>query len=104
MLLTSTSVRLFIPLTRVVIFGDIAAPPMAAIPPSMVVVCTIVTSALTAAEHTATTIAVVAHRAALRADNRASGVRPCTCGFIETSICRNRRIVSPAGDAQQNRE
>src|SRR5437868_12001516 len=54
----STSIRAFCPLTRCVIVGDTFCPPIAAMPPSIVVFCTIVTSAWTTAEHTITTRSV----------------------------------------------
>src|SRR6187551_2071649 len=80
----SMSVRDFRPLIRWVVFGAMVWPVIAAIPPSIVIVCTIVTSARTTAEHTANTANVDSQR------------------FIGTSI-KWRWIVSPAaGDGEQD--
>ena len=80
----SMSVRAFRPLIRVVVFGAMVWPVIAAMPPSTVIVCTIVTSARTTAEHTANTANVDSQR------------------FIGTSI-KWRWIVSPAaGDGEQD--
>src|SRR6185436_17494997 len=63
----SMSVRPFMPLMRLVTVGDGAFPPIAAAaPPSMVVFCTMVTSACTTAEHTANARSVADQRFILR--------------------------------------
>src|SRR5262245_1910176 len=60
----STSTRPLVVLIRVVIVGiGIAAPPIIAVgPPSTVIFCTMVTSACTTAEHTASTTSVADQR------------------------------------------